>query len=438
MKGTTKGELHVDPLFEETEVPESIRRLTCISVTHRTHSTESVGAVAPDDSVSAARRVSDGARVTEAMVVSTCNRVEVYLSTRTASSDDREAALKAIDECLELSSEARTYTGLEVVRHLARVAAGLESAIMGEDEIIGQVNDALSAAKEAGVAAGVLGRIGDAALRIGRSCRTETGIDEGPTDYGGAVCRVLEDSLGEPPRRMLVVGAGGMARTVSEAALTRWNVRIDVANRSPVHGLLSEGGRWWSLDTVGDAIEKSDAVVTATSADGTVLEPEDMRRPEGRIPVVDLSTPPDVSEGVRELPGVTVTDLDELASMVRSSSNRSVEVKRAESVIDDGVKRVAVCEKENRAEDVLRSLHRKAERIQEKELEKAKRRLKEGDPDPEEVLEDFCESVAADLLASPTKSLRAAAREGDETVIRAANRLFGLEGMEDKEVYPYD
>lgn len=433
MKLTTTGEPRDVSLSEEPRAPESIRRLTCVSVTHRTHSTEEVGRIAPNDPVSVAQQISDEARVTEAMVLSTCNRVELYLSTRTPSSADREAALGAVEDCLNLPSDVRIYTGLDVARHLARVATGLESAIIGEDEIIGQVSDTLTAAKEENLASGVLGRVGDAALRIGRSGRTETEIDEGPTDYGGAVCCALEEALGEPPSHVLVVGAGGMARTISETVRTRWDARLDVANRSPAHGLPSDDGRWWKLDRLGDAVAQTDAVVTVTSADDTVFEAKHARRSDGDIAVVDLSTPPDVSPQVRELSGVSVTDLDELALMVRSVSTHSDAVKKAEEVVDESIERLAVSERENRAENVLRALHREAKEVKEEELAKAKRRLEESDADPEDIIEDFGEALAARVLASPTERLRAAAREGDETVIRAASRLFSLEDIDESE-----
>lgn len=426
MKGKSTSLPKAVEIGDKAETPESIRRLTCLSVTHRTHSTEEVGRVAPDNPVEEARRISDEDRVTEATVLSTCNRVEVYLSTRTPSSEDRATAIEVANERLGLPAGFRTYVGGDVARHLSKVAAGLESAILGEDEIIGQVSDAFASAKEADVASGVLGRVGDASLRVGRLCRTETRIDEGPTDYGGAVCRAIERSVGGPPDRLLVVGAGGMARTVSEAARARWDVRLDVANRSPAHGLPSEEGRWWSLDRLGDAVEDADAVVTATSADRNVFGVQHAERADVRAVVVDISTPPDVSEEARNHANLDVKSLAELGAMVRSESSRSEAVERAQEIIDDAVERLVASERENRAEDVLRSLHSEARDAKEEELERAKLRLEEGDAPPEEVLEDFGAALTSRVLASPTERLRTAAREGDETVIRAARRLFSL------------
>ncbi|MFT4883290.1 MAG: glutamyl-tRNA reductase [Natronomonas sp.] len=415
----------------ERAVPRSLRRVTCVSVTHRTHSAEQVGELAPTDPLDVARTIHEADRVTEAMVLSTCNRLEVYLSTRRPVPEDREAALEATTDALALPSDARTYVGRDVAVHLARVTAGIESAVLGEDEIAGQVSDTLTAAKEAGLTAGVLGRIGNAALRAGRKCRTETDIGEGTTGYGSAVCRAITDELDEAPDRVLLVGGGEMARTVSRAIRRRWDARIDVANRSPARDLPTEDGTWWSLAELSAAVGDVDAVVTATGADHRVFDASHADRCDGTVPVVDLATPPDVSADARDHPAVAVTDLDDLAAGMRSARDRRrTAVADAEAVIADVVDRLVENERENRAEDVIRELHREAAGVRATELDRAKRRLAESDVDSEEVLEDFANALVGRLLGPPTDELRTAARERDETALRAARRLFDLDGDE--------
>lgn len=410
----------------DPDMPRSLRRVSCLTVTHRTHSRERIGELAPADPLVAAREVAESERVTEAMVLSTCNRIEVYVSTRTPSPADREAAVEAVADTLGMPASAHTYAGLSAVDHLARVAAGLESAVLGEDEIAGQVSETLSGAKEAGLVAGVLDRVGNAALRAGRVCRTETAIDDGPTGYGGAVCRVVRDELDETPDRILVVGAGEIASTVTQMIRRRWDSRIDVANRSPVDDLQTGDGRWWPLDDLAAAIRDADAVVTATGADQPVIETDHL--PADGAPVVDLATPPDVAPDGRDGLESTVVDFEDIAATVRAANSRRREaVEEAEAVIDDALDRLVERERENRAEEVIRDLHQEAAAIREAELERALNRLDDGETDPETVLEDFASALSSRLLGTPTDKLRTAARERDETAIRAARRLFDLD-----------
>lgn len=413
----------------ESETPRSLRRLTCLSVTHRTHSTDFVGRLAPESPLDTARAIAENGRVTEAMVLSTCNRFEVYVSTRTPETDDYEAAMQAIDDQVDVPSDARTYTGREVATHLARVTAGLESAVLGEDEIAGQVSNSLAATKDAGLVAGVLGRVGNTALRAGRKCRAETAIGEGPADYGSAVCRRLTDELGDTPDRMLVVGAGAMAETVVEAATCRWDIEIDVANRSPAQRLPTADGQWWTLEELESAVEGVDAVVSATGADHPVFEPAHASQCPSGTPVIDLATPPDVSDAARDESGIAVTGLDALATTVTAAADRrQTAVDEAETVITDAMERLVERERESRAEDVIRALHQDASRIRATELDRAKQRLSDGDADTEEVLEDMASALTGRLLGPATDELRTAARERDETALRAARRLFDLDG----------
>lgn len=416
----------------ETATPRSLRRLTCLSVTHRTHSTDTVGELSPSTPLAVARRIHENSRVTEAMVLSTCNRFEVYVSTRTPDRDDVDAAVTEIRDVTDVPTDAQLYTGRQVATHLARVTAGLESAVLGEGEIAGQASDALAAAKDADLAAGVLGRVGNTALRAGRKCRAETAIDRGPSDYGSAVCRTLRTALGRAPDRLLVVGAGAMATTVVEAATCRWEVRVDVANRSPAHELPTADGNWWTLDELPAAVQSADAIVTATGADRAVFEQAHARQCQSGTPVVDLATPPDVSDAVRNDPEIAVTDLDTLASAVNAAADRrQAAVDEAETVIRNAIRRLVERERENRAEDVIRALHQEAAHIRTAELDRARQRLEDGDAETEAILEDLASAVTGRLLGPATDELRTAARERDETALRAARRLFDLEENHD-------
>ncbi|AGB32271.1 glutamyl-tRNA reductase [Natrinema pellirubrum DSM 15624] len=406
-------------------VPKSVRRLACYRIDHESRSTGELGAVAPDDPLAAARRIAAHDRVTEAVVLSTCNRVEAYLSTRTPA--DRDAGLDAAREALGDPDGARTETELAVAEHLFRVACGLESAVIGEAHVLGQLRRTFDAALEADLAGGVVTRAADAAVSVGRRCRDETDIDEGTVGYGSATCEAIADAGGVPDR-LVVVGAGEMATEVASAAGHRWDCRVDAVNRSAAPQLPTEDGRYWPLEALEAALADADAIVTATGAPNPVVTLETIQG-EGvdpGTPVVDLATPPDVAKPVRRS-AVQVVALDAIQRRIEAAvAGRRAAVPAVEDAITDAVAAFVDRERENRAEDTLRELHRTAAAVRESELERARDRLASG-ADAEAVLEDFASALTGSLLGTPTERLRAAARDGDDAVIEATHQLFDLD-----------
>lgn len=417
----------VEPAVDQP-LAKSIRRLVSCRLTHETHTTEQLGAIAPDDPTALARRVKRHDRITEAVVLSTCNRVEVYASARTPS--DRDAALRAARDALGDPNEVRTAEELDVVEHLARVACGLDSKVLGEDHVLGQVRRAFDRAADEGLAGGVLTRVADHAVSVGASVREETAINEGHVSYGSATCEAI--ATAEPdPDRLVIVGAGEMATSVAKAAGHHWNARIDVVNRSPTDEVASEDGRYWPLPDLSTALSGADAVVTATGSPEPVLTTETVAALDLDVPIVDLANPQDVAADVREKR--LVTSLDAIQGRVDATvDRRRLAVPTVESRLSDAIERFCTHERESDAEDTLRALHGQAASIREAELERALNRLEAGDADPEAVLSDFASSLTGSLLGTPTDRLRAAARDGDDAVIDAAHRLFDLDSPDER------
>lgn len=405
--------------------PKSLRRLVCLSVTHETATNDRLAELTPDDPQAAASSVKSHDRVTGCVVVATCNRIEVYASTRTDERSDIEAALEVARRILEQPADAREYTGLAVVEHLMRVACGLESAVLGEDQILGQVDDAFADGEAAGTAGGILSRVAEAAVRVGRTARAETDINDGTVSYGSAICRALRDGAGGPPERVLVVGAGEMATTAVEAIQARWQTRVDIANRTTPE-LAADVGACWPLSDIETPLSAVDGLVTATGASEPIVDAELASLCDPDTPAVDLANPPDVSEAARQR--LLVTDLDDIADHVsRNAHERHTAIGEVERRIDDALGHLIDRERENRAEDTLRRLHRQARRTREAEIQRARSRLADGEVDPETVLEEFASALTGQLLAEPTESLRAAARGDDAETIAAAEQLFGLD-----------
>ncbi|SFC35754.1 glutamyl-tRNA reductase [Halobiforma haloterrestris] len=411
--------------------PRSIERLACLTVAGDDGSLERIGDLAPEDPVAAAESVVATDRITECFVLATCNRVEVYVGGRSPS--DLPAALEAARRTLSLPADAesgRIYTGLDAVEHLSRLAAGLESPILGEDEIIGQLRRALEAADEEGLVDGVVGRAAECGLRAGRTCRAETGIADGRLDYGTAARDLLAGSV-DAPERIAVVGAGEVIRAAVEAIRDRWPaVRIDAANRTVERAreLATEAGVAVGLERVDEIVVPADAVVTATGADEPVVGTDALATDGEATPtaVVDLGNPADVDRALAERTAIEYWSLEDVQRLASDRTSRRRAVPDAEALIDEHLVRFVRRERENRAEETLRALHEHAAAVREAELERARNRLRDGEADPEQVLEEFATSFAGRLFGPPTDRLREAAREDDPELLRAARELFEL------------
>jgi glutamyl-tRNA reductase len=215
-----------------------------------------------------------------------------------------------------------------------------------------------------------------------------------------------------------------MGEEVVSAATARWDPRVDAVSRSAASDLPAGGGETLSHEALPRAVAAADAVVTATGASDLVFGTEAAAALPRSATVVDLATPPDVAPAVRESdPRVVGLDavrarVDDALS-VRRAAAPAVE-RRAAATVERFLDR----ERENRAEDTLRALHREAKAVREAEVERARTRLDAADADPEMVLEDAMQSLTASLLATPTERLKGAARAGDDETIAAADRLL--------------
>ncbi|HEX2045281.1 MAG TPA: glutamyl-tRNA reductase, partial [Gaiellaceae bacterium] len=282
----------------------------------------------------------------EAAVLSTCNRTEVYL----AAPDVETAEERVHSELAALSGLSRTelapalYTLVDgaAALHLFRVAAGLDSLVPGEAQILGQVREAYGAARESGTAGRVLHRLFRQALRVGKRVRTETAIGENPASVSGAAAELAERVFDElAGRRVLVLGAGKTSDLTAANLVSRGVGEIVVANRSRdrAEALARRfNGRGAGLEDVADELEHADVVVASTSSQGYLLSAEQvaraMRARRGRpIFFIDIAVPRDVDPAVNELDGCYLYDIDDLERVVAESvAGRREEAVRAEAI----------------------------------------------------------------------------------------------------------
>jgi len=267
-------------------------------------------------------------------VISTCNRVEIY-----ADVDRFHGSVAAICELLsqysgiptqELTGNLYVHYEERAVQHLLNVASGLDSMVVGEGQILGQVRTALNAAREHGTLGRVLGDVGSAALRAGKRAHAETGIDRAGASLVSVGIETAVAALGRPSltgQRVLVVGAGSMSSLAATTAGRAGASRVTVANRTRGHAdrlAAAVGGDTADLAELPVAIADADLVISCTGASGLVITADLVhqalaRRDQARLVFLDLAMPRDVGADVADLPGVTVIGMDELADAGRTA-----------------------------------------------------------------------------------------------------------------------
>jgi len=375
----------------------------------------------------------------EAVVVSTCHRLEVY-----AMSADTERAQKAIVERLaaplaiapdSLMESLYTMTGAGAARHLARVAAGLESVVIGESQIQGQVAYALQAAHVARSAGPYLARLFSIALHAGKRARSETGIGRYSLSVGYAAAQLVARELGDlAGRRVAVVGAGEMAALAMQALRTRGASELYVVSRTyeRAHALARRyqaAASPWSERA--RALENAHAVVVATRAPHLLLRAEDFVReaPDSRPVVVDISVPRAVDPAARGLTGLRLYDIDDLQAIVAEHQNlRREEIALVEEIVEEEVAEYLAWERSRRVAPVITALRQQAEAVAQAELERALRRAPELDEREQEILREMAHRIVNKLLHEPTITLKERAARGEHlTYLHATRKLFALE-----------
>ncbi|HLM34106.1 MAG TPA: glutamyl-tRNA reductase [Gaiellaceae bacterium] len=381
----------------------------------------------------------------EAVALSTCNRTELYLAC-----DDSVGALERGAGALaalaglpadELEGSFYTLLDEDAVLHLFRVAAGLDSMIRGEGQILGQIRSAFEAAQEADATGPALHRLFRHALRAGKRVRTETGIAENPASVATAAAelveRVFEDISGT---NVLLLGAGKIGELAARELVTRGAKGIVVANRSVERASrLAErfGARVTSLEALEDELSLADIVVASTSSSGYVVTAEQVGRAlagRRKRPVffVDIAVPRDLDPAINELPGCYLYDIDDLERVVaESAEGRAEETNRAEAILVDEAEQFRAWQRSRDVVPAITSLRELAETIRAQELARAEPRLGALSPRERRAVESLTTQIVNKLLHLPTVRLKEAAAAPTGAVdgvhyAEAVRHLFGL------------
>mgnify|MGYP006422995645 CR=1 FL=1 len=370
--------------------------------------------------------------VAEAFAVQTCNRSEAYVVTdRTA---DGAAALASVAPDVR-GGAVRRIDHEESLEHLMRVACGLESLVLGEDQIIGQLREAYEESRSAGGVGPVLKDAVTKALHVGERARTETSINEGAVSLGSAAVRLAAAETDLAGGSAVVVGAGEMGTLAARALDDTAVAEIVVANRTvPNAEAVAE-----SVDTPAAAaplaelperVPDADLVVAATASPEFVVHPSHVDGAD-RLVCVDVAQPRDVDPAAGAREGVTVYDIDDLKEVTRRArESRAAETQEVETIIDEELDRILRAYKRKRADDAISAMYADADRMKAREVDRAVSKLETqgGLTDAQrETVADMADALVGQLLAAPTRSLRDAAGEDDWETVRTALRLFDTE-----------
>ncbi|XVH32169.1 glutamyl-tRNA reductase [Haloferacaceae archaeon DSL9] len=370
--------------------------------------------------------------VAEAFAIQTCNRSEAYVVTDRA--EQGRAALSVFAASLP-DGTAIYMSHEESLRHLMRVASGLESLVLGEDQILGQFKTAFEESRAADGIGPLLDDAVTKAIHVGERARTETGINEGAVSLGSAAVKLAERELELAGATALVVGAGEMGTLTARALDAAGINRLIIANRTVPHAehLATDVDATASavgLDAVPAASTDVDLLISATGSPSYVIDDGDLADAE-RIVCIDIAQPRDVDPSADSLDGVSVYDIDALEAVTNETQTaRRREADRVEAMIDEEFEHLLASFKRKRADEAISAMYESAERVKGREVETAVAKLEsqgELTDEQRETVGALADALVGQLLAAPTKSLRDAAQEDDWTTIQTAMRLFDPE-----------
>ncbi len=385
------------------------------------------------------------AGIAELSLVSTCNRTEVY-----AAAPDPACRFTDVPELLtdvllrsgdldrgEVSPFLYSHASTDALRHLCRVSAGLDSMILGEVEVLGQIATAHDWAMQAGAAGPILEAAFRTALRAGRRARAETGICRNSMSAASEAVRLVRE-IAAPGATVLIVGTGDLARLLGEVLRSKGFDQLEVIGRTSDHAqgvALAIGATARPWHEFRAALRDADVVLTSTAAPHAVVTAELVQaalrdRLTGRgLTFVDLAVPRDVEPAVGELPGVKVHNLDTLQQRLNGNlADRRQEVPLVEAIIEEEVALFQTWRRGAELKPLLTAMHSRGEEIRRKETERALRRLAGKDPEVRRQVEALSKALVSKLLHRPSAWLRT---EMDPTRSRLCaglvRELFGLD-----------
>jgi glutamyl-tRNA reductase len=392
--------------------------------------------------VAALRGLTEAATITEAAAISTCNRTELYLVVSDPVEAESEAlgvlTRKAEIRPTELLGHLYSLRGVDAARHLLRVTAGLDSMIVGEAEIQGQVKRAYELALVEGATGPILNRLFRGALAAGGRARNETAISERGVSIPSVAVEVAQRALGDlAERKVLMIGAGATAELVAQALVKRGVDTVFVANRHHDRALgLAQRfeGEAIRFEALPEQLTEVDLVVSTTNSPHHIIERDGletvMEERAGRpLVLIDIAVPRDIEPGCRELAGVSVFDIDDVQQIVeRNAGTREAEATRAERIIEIELDRFERWLASLEVVPTITALRERGDEVVRRVLAENENRWENLGEADRARMELMAKAIASRILHEPTRRIRRAAGHDDAyQYVSALRELFGLD-----------
>jgi len=375
--------------------------------------------------------------IDEAVILSTCNRTEFYLDSDDGGVTALASWLKG-DQSLSKDAEAALFilNNEEAIRHLFRVACGLDSMVLGEPQILGQLKDAFRQAEQSATVGSQLSRLFQHTFSVAKKVRTDTEIGASPVSVAYAAVNLANQFFaGFSKHTALLIGAGMTIELVARHLSSKGIGRMFVANRDfdRAQKIASQfDGFALPLSEIEGTLPEADILISSTSSTEPIVTTEQMRsavRARKRRPIfaVDIAVPRDLEAGIGDLDDVylyTIDDLDKV--IVEGQSNREAAAVDAARILDEETQRYLSIERSKEVAPIITALRDHGDTLRHEVLAQARRRLAKG-ADQDEVLEFVTASLLKKLLHQPSVRLREAGEQSDQAFIDAIRELFGLE-----------
>ncbi len=378
--------------------------------------------------------------IREGVILSTCNRLEVYTMVR-----DYDIAKTSIIDFLSRSADMAPESFVEylyfyqdeaAVRHLMRVASGLDSMVLGEPQILGQITDAYEAALSQRAAGTVLSALFRAAIHAGKRTRTETTIGVNASSISSVAAKLAGELLGDlSQQQILLIGAGEMGAVAVRALLKRGASNIVVANRTFKNAeqlAKAWGGKAINFQKLPQALIEADIIISSTGAPHTILgrkllEPAIPARQGRPLFIIDIAVPRDINPNVRDLPNIHLRDIDDLQSQAEDNmQERRLEIPKVEGIVDEEAAQFLEWLSSLSVVSTIKALRGHVEQLRKQELEQLFNRLSMDDKE-RKLVAKMSHRLINKILHDPTLCLKKEAAHGNGAAYTSAlNQLFSL------------
>ena len=379
----------------------------------------------------------------ECVIIQTCNRIELFAK---SGSYDPEAikttwaSLAGLEKGM-FEKNMECVENQEAIHHLLKLTSGLDSMVLGEEQILGQVKNAITTARGMRASGQHLNTLFDKAIRIGTRIRNTSGIGKGGISVGSMAVRLAEENIDEmKTKRILLIGTGEVSTLVAKS-LNRRGYGFDVTSRTVKRSetfCKTMGGTPVKFEDVLSGFGMYDVLFVATTAPYLLVThqriSQAMAGSDGGMMILDLSNPRTVDEQVATIRGVKLMNLDQIAEMIEKNLNaRMNKAKFIENIISNEVPVLEASMKRLEAEPLVKDVFKNIDGLRERELQRALQILNEKDEDRIRIIDDLTKAIVESIVSTPMNNIRKASEHGQAEMLRVASQLFDYKSREQTE-----